>query len=224
MGKAVDIAGERYGNLVAISPTAKRQGNTIVWLCRCDCGRMHEAGAASLRIGNTKSCGCLQPKTTAQRNYRHGMRRTPMYRIWLGMKERCLNPGYKQYESYGGRGINVCARWSSDFMAFLADMGERPSPKHSLDRIDNDKGYEPGNVRWATPAEQTRNTRRNRYIEADGQRLTIEDWSQKTGIPSRLISLRINRLGWTERDAVLVPRFAIGVNRRFADPTFRRSV
>jgi hypothetical protein len=111
------------------------------------------------------------------------------------MKDRCLNPGQKHYPHYGGRGITVCDRWKLDFLPFLADVGERPSPRHSLDRINVDGNYEPGNVRWATQAQQARNKRDNRTVTWQGQTLTVTDWARITGIHRNTLDARI-RDGW----------------------------
>jgi hypothetical protein len=117
------------------------------------------------------------------------------------MKERCTNTAFK---NYGGRGISVCQRWADSFEVFISDMGPRPSPKHSIDRIDNDGNYEPGNCRWATNLEQARNRRTNRVITLDGESLCLVDWAKRTGVDHRTISERL-RKGWDERRAVLTP-------------------
>lgn len=125
----------------------------------------------------------------------HGLSRTLEYRIWRGMITRCTNPNRESWKKYGGRGISVCARWRSSFESFLADMGPRPSPRHSIEREDNDGNYEPGNCRWATATEQGRNTRRTKLWEHDGRRLTVMGWSEVTGMSERALWGRI-QLGW----------------------------
>ena len=136
-------------------------------------------------------------------NNSHGMTKTPEYHAWIDMKHRCFNPNNKQYLDYGGRGITVCDRWLN-LDNFLADMGTKPSPKHSLDRIDNNGDYSPKNCKWSTRVEQNNNTRYNRLITIDDVTLTITQWENKMGYGRGVIQGRLN-LGWSEYDAVMTP-------------------
>lgn len=147
--------GDKYWHLTLLHPTKSES----FWLCRCDCGVEKEFQVAHVRTGNSKSCGCMRLQLMREGNTIHGMSRTIEYSIWGGMIDRCYNPNSGNYRHWGDRGIVVCDRWRDSFEAFLEDMGKRPSPTHSIDRINNDGNYEPGNVRWATPSEQARNTR-----------------------------------------------------------------
>jgi hypothetical protein len=119
--------------------------------------------------------------------------RHPLYPTWRAMKTRCLNPRHHNFARYGGRGITLCERWKDSFESFLADVGERPSPDHQLDRIDNNRGYEPGNVRWATRVQQAANRRDNVFLEAFGQRLLVKEWSRLTGVDAHTIRFRLRR-------------------------------
>jgi hypothetical protein len=133
---------------------------------------------------------------------RHGMRHTALYGIWSKAKGRCETPSDAAYYKYGGRGIVMCDRWSASFSAFAADMGPRPTSSHTLERKDNDGPYSPDNCIWATRRDQANNRRLNRIIEVDGRRMTAMQWQRETGIHESLIRARIDRLGWTPRDAV----------------------
>ena len=135
---------------------------------------------------------------------RHGMTKTPEYDAWDGMKQRCFNPNHKRYSDWGGRGITVCDRWKNSFENFLADMGSKPTAKHSIDRIDNDGDYCPGNCRWATKAEQENNKRNNRLITIEDVTLTITQWEKKMGYGENVILMRLKR-GWSEYRAVMTP-------------------
>lgn len=136
---------------------------------------------------------------------RHGLTGTPEHQAWKSMNQRCSNPRRKQYPDYGGRGIRVCARWRSSFLAFLGDMGPRPGPGYSLERRNNALGYEPGNCYWATRGEQNLNRRSARRISVDGLTLSIAEWARRSGISKSLIAARLDRLGWEPTRAVTQP-------------------
>jgi hypothetical protein len=155
MSRKIILDGLRFGRLV-VAETIGTRVRAI-----CDCGQTTETEKYSLKSGLTKSCGCLKnegrPRTHGE-SPRGSW--TPEYRAGVNMVTRCHNPKATRYKNWGGRGISVCDEWRHDYEAFLSHVGRRPSPTHSLDRIDNNRGYEPGNVRWATREQQARNTRK----------------------------------------------------------------
>ena len=161
--KPIDLTGQRIGRLVVRHISGRRNGKRL-WLCQCDCGAMAIVQAGYLRQGDTKSCGCLQRELSAARLRTHSDIFSPEYRVWRAMKSRCFNQRAPAWKNYGGRGITVCERWLK-YEHFRADMGPRPAGT-SIDRINNDGNYEPGNCRWATRAQQNNNTRRSRRTSA----------------------------------------------------------
>lgn len=159
----VDMTGVRSGKLVVLrrAPGADRNNGGALWECRCDCGRTHVVAGRHLRVRRVTSCGCVRFDVGAATKT-HGRSHSPEYEALANAIDRCHNPSSAAYPDYGGRGITVCARWRESFEAFLEDMGEKPSPGLSLDRIDNERGYEPGNCRWASWVQQNNNRRRPR--------------------------------------------------------------
>jgi hypothetical protein len=153
--------GQHFGRLTVVRRDGQDNGGQAVWLCKCDCGNEKSIRGYDLRSGAVKSCGCLLRESKAPTTFIHGHLRdgkqSREYRSWMAMMRRCFNPNFVHYSRYGGLGITVCERWR-DFRNFLADMGQRPEGK-SLDRINSDGNYEPGNCRWATALEQRHNRR-----------------------------------------------------------------
>jgi hypothetical protein len=199
----MDLGGRQFGRWTALSlltPVVKGK-KRYVWVCRCDCGTEREVGQESLVHGRSKSCGCAQVKHGNARRVNGKVQVSKEYRTWVNVKTRCLNSASPQYRAYGGRGITMCERWQDSFEAFLADIGPAPGPEYSLDRISPDKGYEPNNCRWSTRYEQDRNRTDNRWLEYEGERITITDLAEKTGVDRRTIAARLE-LGATVEEAV----------------------
>jgi hypothetical protein len=167
--RSIDMAGQRFGRLLVVKRTGLTSDRSAIWLCECDCGSVAHVPRHALARGLTKSCGCLAKETlmtrlaTAQEaNTKHGQSKslTKLYRAWGYMNTRCYNKNCISFKNYGGRGIQVHPEWRLSFLAFAEHIGEPPTSKHSVDRIDVNGNYEPGNVRWATPSEQAKNRRR----------------------------------------------------------------
>lgn len=197
------MAGQKHGRLLVLQ-RAGTAGRVARWRCLCDCGREAFVRGKDLRTGNTVSCGCFHRERQIAIPRKHGAHGTPEYRIWADIRQRCLNPKRECFKNYGGRGIGICAPWRDSFAVFLAHVGPRPSGTHSIDRIDNSRGYEPGNVRWATPTEQASNTRANRKLEHAGERLTVNEWARRTGIRPSTIAFRL-KVGWSVAEALTSP-------------------
>lgn len=140
-----------------------------------------------------------------QKQERHGLRYLPEYEIWLTMKQRCHNPRSQRYKYYGARGIKVCEAWRASFATFLADVGRRPSPELTLDREDNNKGYEPGNVRWVPQAVQKQNRRNVTRYEHEGKTLLLSEWATEKNLPLELLEARVKTGGWTIERALTTP-------------------
>ena len=157
-----------------------------------------------LRAGDSTSCGCAKTNRIKALKYSHGMAATPEYEIWQGMLKRCRNPKSAAYKNYGGRGIQVCERWQKSFQNFLDDMGLRPAKHLTIERIDNDKNYEPDNCRWATRTEQCQNKRNNRLITYNNQTLCLSAWARILGQSRGMLKDRLRR-GWTIKETLETP-------------------
>lgn len=206
-----DLTGQVYGKLTVLKYHGKDKHGVSVWLCRCDCGKEKNISSMSMRSGKTKSCGCF--RAAALKNGReelvakqktHGKTHTPEFRILMNMIYRCENSNAGNFDLYGKRGISVCARWKNSFGAFLEDMGPRPSPQHSIDRIDNNGNYEPGNCRWVTAREQSINRRDSRMLTHNGETKNLVVWAQEFGMDKATLHGRLKR-GWSIQKALETP-------------------
>ena len=196
MGKFIDIAGQRFGRLIALKRvgTSNKGGNAI-WLCLCSYEGYKTVQANDLKNGHTQSCGCLLKEVTKRRSTTHGhssgRKVSPTYLSWRGMKNRCLNSNEPAYKNYGARGITVCERWKQ-FANFLEDMGKVPQG-HQIDRIDNNGNYCKSNCRWTTSEKNNRNRRDNRLITHKGRTLCLSEWAEICNVNPSTLGMRLDQ-------------------------------
>ena len=205
---AIDLTGQKFGRLTVIALSPERQSGQRMWQCRCDCGKQPTIRSDHLRSGRQISCGCWNIEKAGLQSgmiRSHGLTHHPLYHLWVNIKHRCNNPSYHSYHLYGGRGITIADEWANSFERFLADMGERPSPNHSIDRKDNDGPYAPWNCRWATKKEQARNMRTNALIDTPRGRMTISEAAEIAGVRHETMRGRIER-GWSADRLLEAPR------------------
>lgn len=193
--------GQRFGLMTFLheAPRHRTPGGAIsrMLAVRCDCGTQRVVRLGSLVSGHTMSCGCyLRTEQAVERRRNaalmHGQHRSKLYVTWQAMKERCGNPRHDSWPLYGGRGIKVCSEWVDSFAAFAADVGPRPDGT-SLDRINNDGDYEPGNCRWATFSQQARNTRRSAIVELRGERMPLIDAAERLGVKYKALETSLRK-------------------------------
>lgn len=198
-----DLTGQRFSRL-----SVMKREMVEMWLCECECGTRTMVRRPHLLNGMVQSCGCHRRATTVARNLKHGYGRRgskpPEYQTWVNIRSRCNNPKATGYENYGGRGIKVCERWGK-FVNFLADMGPKPTPRHSIEREDNEKGYSPENCRWATRIEQRANQRENhRMVTFQGARMPAFAAADLAGLPRQSVYCRLS-IGWDDERALTQP-------------------
>ena len=206
-GRFKDITGHTFGNwnVLRREGTAKETGRShATWLCRCICGTERILRTSCLTQGKPASCGCKRGSHRHTANPRN--RPSPEYAAWINMHQRCKGKTYPSPHRYRNRGIGICERWQSP-ENFLSDMGPRPSAKHTLERIDNDKGYSPENCRWATRREQANNRATNIRFEYQGELLTLADLARKSGASREMLRSRLcrSKKAWTVEDAITFP-------------------
>lgn len=211
-GKNIDFAGQRFNKLLVIS----KSSTAYKWVCMCDCGNKKEINIYSLLKGVTKSCGCLSIEK-AKGRATHGKSRTTEHNIWKTIKQRCYNKNLDSYKRYGARGIKMSLRWKNSFSAFLEDMGDRPSLKHSIERIDNNKEYCKSNCRWATMKEQCLNRRNSVFITINGETKRMSEWCEGAGITISTAYCRINRKWRYEKifSTPIIKKDEVGVRYKY---------
>lgn len=228
---AEDLKNKKFNKLTVINKLEERSSNAVLWLCTCECGNKTKVTTSKLKSGHTKSCGCWRKDnaravSSYRDNTKHGQakqiggRQAIEYSIWCMIKSRCLNKKHKKYPDYGGRGITLCKVWREDFKKFaeyIRTLPNCPAEKAlcnrkkgvklnlSIDRIDNDGNYEPGNIKWSTQSEQNKNTRSNVYVTLYGELLTVTEACEKLKIVTPKIALSRIRNGWLPSKAISVP-------------------
>lgn len=207
--RALNLTGQRLGRLVALVPT--RYQNKIAWECLCDCGNLTVILTDSLRSNCTHSCGCLNKELLSERNTTqrtaHGLTKHPLFIVWHAINLRCGNPKNTSYNNYGGRGITIYPEWRHDFQAFYDYVIKLPNcgkKGYSLDRIDNDGNYEPGNLKYSTLKEQHRNTRRNIELTYLGKTQCITAWAEELNLNASALHKRHKR-GWSDTEILTIP-------------------
>lgn len=196
-----DLTDREFGRLIVLRFVGYKNKSSQ-WLCLCVCGNERVVSAAHLGR-DTNSCGCLRIEMSAAKNRTHGMSGTPEHNTWLWIIQRTSNPQNKRFGDYGERGIRLCERWRS-FENFLADMGLRPSPQHSIERKDNNGDYEPGNCEWATNEQQAANRRSNINLSLNGETHHLAEWSRRIGVKRATLEYRWHA-GWDDAKILTTP-------------------
>ena len=202
-----NLIGMKFGMLSVVSFDCRVVvGNSFKyrWRTLCDCGRDHLVVSGDLVTGNTISCGCFHRKLVGDLFRTHGFCKYPEYTVWKSMIDRCTRETCKHFHRYGGRGISVCDRWLSSFEDFLSDMGRRPTNRHTIERVNNDLGYNPENCVWATYYIQSRNTSQTRFIDFNGKKQCLADWAAELGIDRRTLRSRLESK-WSIERAMTTP-------------------
>jgi len=190
-----DYAGQKFNYLTVIKYHGKGKNNDSLWECVCDCGAKRIITSSSFSNGRTKSCGCKHRLRTT-----HDMSKTKIYKIWVGIIQRCNNPNSQAYDHYGKRGISVSREWLS-FENFYKDMGDCAKGM-SIDRIDNNGNYCKENCKWSTMKEQSNNTRHNHFVTYNGKTQTLSQWAEEIGIPKHVLYIRLGKLKWPVEKAL----------------------
>lgn len=207
MGKFIDLTGKKFNRWLVLKRVSNDKHNLTQWLCRCDCGTERIVLGNSLRNGRSQSCGCYNREILKnnQSHKIHGLHHTRIYNIWNNMKQRCYNPKASRYYTHGARGIKVYGRWRKSVKAFYNYVSKLPhfgEKGYTLNRIDNDGNYEPGNVEWSDDVTQANNKRNNRLVSYNGETKTMAQWARELEINYKILNQRINRDGLTFEQAI----------------------
>ena len=200
--KRNDLVGQVFGRLTVVGIDSLNKKQNVVWRCTCSCGNTTTAYAYDLRRGRVVSCGCYarESKPLIHGQAGAGKRRSPTYSVWAAMVQRCSNPKDRNYKNYGGRGVTVCDSWRV-FANFFADMGQKPAGM-TLERIDNNKGYSPGNCKWASRQQQMRNTRANVWVAVDGVRMVFKDAAKLTTVSRTTLYSYLSKHNLTHQEVI----------------------
>lgn len=197
----IDLTGQKFGRLTVIELSKEKKGKRLIWECVCDCGTKLSVTGCNLTTGHTKSCGCYKRDRTAETKTIHAMSSNRLFYIWSGMHSRCYNPNNSSYKDYGARGIVVCPEWH-DFMAFAEwAYKEKYAENLTIERIDVNDSYSPGNCCWATMKEQANNKTNNFYIFYNGETKTLAQWAEELDLPYKTLYHRLKGMRWTVKDA-----------------------
>jgi len=198
-----NLIGKRFKYLTVLELSHKTN-TRYYYICLCDCGNKTIVSSGHLTTNHTQSCGCYHIKQATKHSTKHNKCKSPEYYIWTGLKQRCYNTNNSHYKYYGGNEIRVCDRWLNSFQNFYNDMGNRPSAKHSIDRIDNKENYCPENCRWATISQQVNNKNSNRSFTINGKTMNLFQWAYHFKISPKNVWNRLS-LGWSIEKALTQP-------------------
>lgn len=207
MPKFTDLTDKKFNFMRVIEYSGNTKHGEAAWLCECKCGTRKIIPGSKLRNGTTKSCGCMKRELCGVKNRTHGMKGTRLYNIWSKMIQRTTNQNDNEYGDYGGRGIGICEEWRNSFEFFMKWSYENGYADNlTIDRKDNNKGYQPDNCRWVTNKENCRNKRNNHCLTYNGQTKTITEWAEITGLGKEVIRYRIVKMGWSAEKALTTPK------------------
>lgn len=208
-----EMIGKKFGRWTVIEVLPRERGakrmKPLKYKCLCDCGNTGEVNKTCLVTGRSLSCGCYVRQKCSETMTTHGLSRTPLYALWSSIKRRVANPNTKSFVRYGARGIVLCDEWANDFQSFYdyvnGTLGPKPTPQHSLDRIENEGNYEPGNIQWATSEAQSSNRSSNIVVVYQGISDTLTRHCKRLGLNPKAVNLRVSRRGWTPEQALSTP-------------------